>query len=175
MQRSTLTSRFLAGFAPGPLPPRGPDGMIPGPPPTRLPLIDPPSLCEAGPCRNYHRVVSVFDAQDPVGGTGPTRRQITRACYPTTGIELELGETPVLQCSRWEPETAATSSERDRARADFMKGPAGKEFAAEVVAFEAAQEAAEDEDAPEDEEDPEFNPPHSSDALVDAANGEVSL
>lgn len=142
MQRTTLTSRFLAGFAPGILPPRGPHGMVPAGPPPRdsLPIIDPPSLCEAGPCRNYHRVVSVMDAQDPVGETGPTRRQITRACYPTAGIELELGETPVLTCSRWEPEISSTTAERDRARLDFLKSPNGKAFASEVAAFEAATE-----------------------------------
>ncbi len=142
MQRTTLTSRFLAGFTPGHLPPRGPDGMIPaGPPPLlgaglgHLPVIDPPTLCEAGPCRNYHRVVSVMDAQDPVGGTGPARRQITRACYPTPGIDLELGEIPVLQCSRWEPESAGS---RDEARRVYLKTKNGQQYLAEVATFEDA-------------------------------------
>jgi hypothetical protein len=45
--------------------------MPAGPPPRAgLPVIDPPSLCEAGPCRNYHRLVSAMDAADPVGETG---------------------------------------------------------------------------------------------------------
>lgn len=142
MQRSTLTSRFLAGFEPLLLPPRGPDGLVPaGPPPQvgHLPVIDPPSLCEAGPCRNYHRVASVMDAQAPVGETGPTRRQITRACYPTPGIELELGETPVLQCSRWEPD--GEQARLDSLRSGFLKSPPGKEFIAQMQAFEAAVEA----------------------------------
>ena len=141
MQRSTLTSRFLAGFTPSRLPPPGPDGLIPAGRHSSLPIVDPPSLCEAGPCRNYHRVVSVMDDQEPVGGSGPTRRQITRACYPTPGIELELGETPVLTCSRWEPETASTSNERDHARASFLKGPDGRQFTADVAAFEVISEA----------------------------------
>lgn len=147
MQRSTLTSRFLAGFVPGQLPPRGPNGMIPAGPPLiedsdgHLPIIDPPTLCEAGPCRSYHRVVSVMDAQNPVAGAGPTRRQITRSCYPTSGIELELGETPVLQCSRWEPESAAA---RDEARRVYLKTPVGKQFIADSVAFEAATGAGDD-------------------------------
>jgi hypothetical protein len=111
--------------------------MVPAGAAPRLPVIDPPSLCEAGPCRNYHRVVSVMDAQDPVGETGPTRRQITRACYPTAGIELELGETPVLQCSRWEPDNE--QARLDSLRAAYMKSPAGKQFAAEVTSFEAAE------------------------------------
>jgi hypothetical protein len=111
--------------------------MVPAGAVPRLPVIDPPSLCEAGPCRNYHRVVSVMDAQDPVGETGPTRRQITRACYPTAGIELELGETPVLQCSRWEPDNE--QARLDSIRGGFMKSAVGKQFAADVVNFEAAE------------------------------------
>jgi hypothetical protein len=109
--------------------------MVGPPPPGKLPVIDPPSLCEAGPCRNYHRVVSVLDAQDPVGETGETRRQITRACYPTAGIELELGETPVLTCSRWEPD--GEQARLDSLRAQFLKTPAGKAFADDVVNFES--------------------------------------
>jgi len=138
MQRSTLTSRFLAGFTPSQMPPRGPNGMVPAPPPpdgARLPVIDPPSLCEAGPCRNYHRVASVMDSQYPVGGSGPAHRQITRACYPTAGIELELGETPVLQCSRWEPDNE--QARLDSLRSQYMKTPDGKAFVEKVAAFEA--------------------------------------
>jgi hypothetical protein len=114
--------------------------MIIAPPPSRLPVVDPPSLCEAGPCRNYHRVVSVLDDQDPIGETGPTRRQISRACYPTPGIELELGETPVLQCSRWEPD--GEQARLDSLRSAFMKSSPGKQFAAEIFAFEQAEIAA---------------------------------
>jgi len=149
VQRSTLTSRFLSGFTPALLPPRGPDGLIPAPPPRSLGVLPAPSLCEAGPCRNYHRIASVMDAQDPVGESGPTRRQITRACYPTPGIELELGETPVLQCSRWEPDNE--QARLDSLRAAFMKTVAGKEFAAQVAAFERAQELDDAQDQIESE------------------------
>ena len=120
--------------------------MPAGPPPDRvgLPAIDPPSLCEAGPCRNYHRLVSAMDAADPVGETGPMHQQVSRACYPTPGIELELGEVPVFQCSRWEPESSATSSERDRARTGFLRSSEGKAFSAEVAAFEQATSSDDD-------------------------------
>ena len=148
MQRSTLMSRFLSSWEPSVLPPRGPQGMVPaGSPPDRahLPVIDPPTLCEAGPCRHYHRVVSVMDAQAPVGkDSNNDHAQTSRVCYPTAGIEVELGETPVLQCSKWEPES---EPERDERRRKFLTGNAGKQFRREVETYEAAL-------APEDEEPP---------------------
>lgn len=162
MQRSTLTSRFLAGFTPMRLPPRGPDGMI-LPEVDHLPVIDPPSLCEAGPCRNYHRLVTIMDAQDPVGERGPTRRMITRACYPTPGIEVELGEVPVLQCTLWNPEVTegatqsingvivdrAPGNDRDRARSRFLSSDAGRAFTTQVAIFEAAAGLGDDDPADE--------------------------
>ena len=142
MHKSTLTSRFLAGWEPAPLPARGPDGMIPAPPPASLRVIEAPSLCEAGPCRHYHRVESLMDAQEPLDGSGGSvHPQVTRACYPAVGIELELGETPVMRCSRWEPdnEQARLDSMRDQ----FLKTPAGKAYAEKLAAFgEALKEQA---------------------------------
>jgi hypothetical protein len=89
-----------------------------------------------------------MDAED--GGTpGQAHRQVTRACYPAVGIELELGEVPVLQCSRWEPDNE--QSRLDTLRADFLKKPEGKAFAAKVEAFEQAEaalaDAVDDEDS----------------------------
>lgn len=137
MHRSTLTSRFLAGWEPAPLPPRGPDGMVPAPPPSRsLPIVQPPSLCEAGPCRNYHRVASLMDAQQTMDGSDAIYPQVTRACYPTPGIELELGETPVLRCSRWEPDN---EQERlDAIRHNFLKSKDGQAYVAQRAAFDEA-------------------------------------
>lgn len=147
MHRSTLTSRFLAGWEPAQLPPRGPDGMIPAPPPpTSLHVLQPPSLCEAGPCRHYHRVESLMDAQDPLDGTGGgVHPQVTRACYPAVGIELELGETPILHCSRWEPDNE--QGRLDSIRDTYLKTPAGRAFADQVVAFETALAADRADDA----------------------------
>jgi hypothetical protein len=137
-----LTTRFLADWAPSAIS-TAPDGTMAGPAPaprSSLPQIDPPSLCEAGPCRHYHRLVSVLDAQDAIGAaltdaTGVTPRVITRACYPSAGIEVELAETPILQCSHWYP--------RDRrhqiaARQSYLASPEGREFLAEAAAYEAA-------------------------------------
>ena len=171
-------SRFLAGFTPGLLPPRGPNGMVPaGPPPDRvgLPVIDPPSLCEAGPCRNYHRLETKLDAQGAVDGTGVRHTVITRACYPAAGIEVELGEEPILTCSRWTPETSASEHDRDQARASFLKGPAGKAFAAEVSAFEEAIAAEAEPATPTDEaEGTDADADHhDDDDLLDALGGDL--
>jgi len=143
MKSSSLTSRFLAGFEPLVLPPSGPDGMIPAGPPSLLPVLQPPTLCEAGPCRNYHRVASVMDAED--GGTpGATHRQVTRACYPAPGIELEIGETPVLQCSRWEPDNE--QARLDSIRMSFLKSVDGQAHTTKVLAFEQAEAALANDD-----------------------------
>lgn len=131
----SLTARFLAGWEPAPLPAYGPDGItFPAPRPS-LPLA--PSLCEAGPCRHYHRVASVMDAADPADGSeGTTHQQIVRACYPAPGIELEVGETPVLACSRWEPDNE--QARLDSLRDQFLRSPAGKEYQAAMARFRDA-------------------------------------
>lgn len=140
-RHSTLTSRFLAGWEPTQLPPRGPDGLIPAPPVRALPVISVPSLCEAGPCRNYHRVSSIMDAAEPMDGSpGEVHEQVARACYPAPGIELELGESPVLRCSRWEPD--GEQARLDSIRDQYLKTPAGRVFVAQAQAFEAAMSAA---------------------------------
>jgi len=120
--------------------------MIPAGPPRSLPVVQPPNLCEAGPCRHYHRVASVMDAEDG-GMPGQAHRQITRACYPAPGIELEIGETPVLQCSRWEPDDE--QGRLDILRAAFLKKPSGKAFAAKVTAFEESEAAHADAESAE--------------------------
>jgi hypothetical protein len=121
--------------------------MIPAGPPT-LPIAQPPSLCEAGPCHHYHRVASIMDTEDG-GAPGATHRQITRTCYPGVGIELELGEAPVLQCSRWEPDNE--QGRLDSIRQAFLRSSDGKAFAAKVAEFEEAALRASETDISEDE------------------------
>jgi hypothetical protein len=77
----------------------------------------------------------VLDAQDPIGEVGPTRRQVTRACYPTPGIEIELGETPVLQCSRWEPD--GEQRRLGEVRTAYLSSSDGRVFSKQVAAYEA--------------------------------------
>ena len=76
---------------------------------------------------------------------GQTHRQVTRACYPAPGIELELGEVPVLQCSRWEPDNE--QSRLDSIRQGYLKTVDGRAYAAKVEAFEEAEAALADDSA----------------------------
>jgi hypothetical protein len=91
-----------------------------------------------------------MDAED--GGTpGQAHRQVTRACYPAVGIELELGEVPVLQCSRWEPDNE--QQRLDSLRGAFLKTPDGKVYAEKVTAFEEAEAALDDAGSDLDDDD----------------------
>ena len=138
--KSSLTSRFLAGWEPAVFPARGPDGLIPAPPPSRLPALEHPSLCEAGPCRHYHRVACLMDAAEPLDGSGGTaHEQVTRACYPAPGVELELGEAPITRCSRWEPDNE--QARLDSIRDSFLRSPAGRAYAEQLRATEASAQA----------------------------------
>lgn len=114
------------GWEPSPAPYAGPDGLLVGPPsaPTEPPY---PSLCEAGPCKHFHRVEIQVEAENPLAQRievplpdglarvestpgGKVYRplpvfhtSVTRACYPDVGIEIELRATPVVRCNRFEP------------------------------------------------------------------------
>lgn len=114
------------GFEVAPLPPIGPDGA-PQIPPQRADPPARPSLCQAGPCRRYHRLVVQVDAATPgavrlpialprgtPGAELTPQGTVYRApaafhvqthhyCYPDTGIEMPLGALPVVECNRWSP------------------------------------------------------------------------
>ena len=138
--KTSLTSRFLAGWEPAVFPSRGPDGLIPAPPPRSLPVLEQPSLCEAGPCRHYHRVASLMDAAAPIDGSASeAHEQIVRACYPAPGIELELGEAPVSKCSRWEPDNE--QSRLDTIRNAYLRSSAGQAYTEQIQALEVAARA----------------------------------
>jgi hypothetical protein len=79
-----------------------------------------------------------MDAEDG-GLPGSTHRQVSRACYPAVGIEIELGETPVLQCSRWEPDSE--QARLDSIRQAYLKSSEGMTFAEQMEAFEEAERA----------------------------------
>lgn len=64
----------------------------------------PPSLCQAGPCEHYLRVIRVKDiAGNLDGSTVEPLLEEVEACYPAPGCELELEATPVLQCTMHKP------------------------------------------------------------------------
>ncbi len=121
-------------------PPVGPDGMpLPLPHATRTPPR--PSLCAAGPCQHYHRLEIQVEAQDPRGQQHPIKvpdgtprtessgdgtlyrplpvfhTAVHHYCYPSSGIEIELGNVPVVSCNRHVlVESAARGSMREYER-----------------------------------------------------------
>lgn len=117
-----------------------------------------PRLCEQGPCENYHRFDIQTEAEDPravklsialpagTRGATPTEGgtlyqapsafhvQSHHYCYPTPGVEMNLGSLPVIRCNRWKP--IGVSAEW------FLeKSEAGKKYQADVAAWEAARAA----------------------------------
>lgn len=121
------------------MPGRTPDE--PMPPPTRLKVLgpEPPSLCRQGPCANYHELRLRMDAATPMDGSdAPMHSQLTRACYPTAGIEIELDDAPVFQCSRWTPDSSLESM-REASRMHFMESDAGLKYQRELADWTAEQ------------------------------------
>lgn len=125
MRHRDVQDELQEGFEVSPLPPMAPDGA-----PVLAPLVSRPpprpSLCQAGPCVNYHQFAVQLDAEDPMPVTVPgnlpesayTQRvatgtvyhapracheQIHHYCYPTAGVEMRLGDMPVTACNRWVP------------------------------------------------------------------------
>lgn len=123
------------------------------------PLAEPaPRLCEAGPCRHYHRFSIQLDAQDPLAerkdGKLIQHARVFHAttnhyCYPEVGIESNLGSLSVLECNRWAPikglltmtrtvkaryqrELAAWHDEREREADELNAAVAGPSLAIAV-------------------------------------------
>lgn len=167
-------SELADGFEVAPLPPIGPDGapQIPSQaasPPSR------PTLCQAGPCRNYHRLVTQVDAATPgavrlpialpegtPGATATEQGTLYRArptfhvqvhhyCYPSPGIEMPLGALPVVDCNRWEPsvpgmDLSVVLSPRS-SREAFWRSDEGRQFRAQIENWERRQATMAAEDA----------------------------
>ena len=115
MQHNDVQDDLQEGFDPAPLPPIGPDGALELEPPRKMP-DPPPRMCEAGPCVNYHRFEIQLDVTRPIaerveeGGKlvgaappMPFHVRVFHYCYPTPGVETDLGDMPVLSCNRWQP------------------------------------------------------------------------
>ena len=43
----------------------------------------------------------------------PKYRNTVRTCYPSSGVEADLAEAVIFECSRWDPEDAGFVAERD--------------------------------------------------------------
>ena len=81
-------------------------------------LRDEDWICKRGPCRNFHHVVSNFDAQQPLTGElVPVAKQHVYACYPALGREMEIsGDAIIYECNRWDPIDPAEPAYAARSR-----------------------------------------------------------
>jgi len=147
---------MLSDFEPRPLA-IGPDGGIELTEQAKI-IPPPPRLCEAGPCRHYHRFVIQLDAEAPRGqGVEPGGKIIglpesqpfytstKHYCYPAVGIETELGALPVLECNFWEPLIALEVREIDERRERFLASELGQKFRDAQAAWRAQISAELDE------------------------------
>lgn len=125
-----------AGFSTSPIPPRAHDGGLElEPAPVSLRVIQPISICELGPCRNYHRLAQKIDAERPIDGSeAPVYVAITKTCYPSPGIEYDLTGEPVKECSRWAPMSDALRLELDESRVGWSEIGAWRDGWREFVA-----------------------------------------
>ncbi len=160
------------GIEPAATPPVAADGGLEF---TSIPRLLPPRprLCEAGPCKNYHRFSIQMDAATPhtrklpivlpegtpgaqpvPGGTVYTSPagfhvQVSHYCYPTSGVEMILGDLPVTECNRWAPIGDHDEDGAAVARDRFRRTSAGRAFVSQVRDWEHARaaEVAADEEA----------------------------
>jgi hypothetical protein len=152
MRRNHAQEDPIEGFSTEGLPGIGPGGLMTQPDGPIAP--PPPRLCEAGPCVNYHRLAIQLDVEtakaqsiEPGGKASglpdkmPFHVRVHHYCYPTVGVETELGSLPVLECNRWQPKTNAEICDDEQRQRKFMEGAAGLEYQAAHDAWEAARAA----------------------------------
>lgn len=148
MQSNDVQDELAAGFEPTALPPVAPDGGLELPP-MKPPPRHPPRLCEQGPCRNYHVFKIQLDAQKPMATRDEQGRLLEHEaadhvethhyCYPTVGIESKLGSLPVVSCNRWDPLTFTEVNDQERRVEGWLNSERGREYVAELDAYQAEQ------------------------------------
>lgn len=156
MRRIDPGSDLQDGIEPAPPPNRNLDGtaIIP---PARSEVPPRPTLCQAGPCRNYHRFATQVDAANPravrlpIAPNGSPNGvyqapavfhvEVHHYCYPTVGIETNLGALPVTECNRWDP-LSSSGADQMRARiSEFMDTMEGRAHAQSIADWERARSA----------------------------------
>lgn len=141
----STTDALEAGLELGKSPPRAADGGPElSPAPVSLPVIQPMSLCDLGPCRNLHVLTQKINAERPLDGSpAPVHTVTSRTCYPSPGIEYDLTSEPVKECSRWAPrdktETSLIESARRRVTHGELDGLGG-DFLAFLKSWETPPE-----------------------------------
>lgn len=129
--------RLEGDWEPSDVPDLRPDAPAVAPPTLRVLPRAAPSLCQQGPCRNYHEVVLELDAQQPLDHSDASSKgHRVRTCYPSSGIEMPL-DAPVFECNRWDPDEGfALELRRDA----FMRTEAGITYTADLDAWKGDQE-----------------------------------
>ena len=161
-KRRDVREGLADGFEPAPGPRVGPDGRLMFEP---MPKERPPHprLCDAGPCLHYHRLVTQVDAADPHPQLLPDRlpsdtpgvfevqgkqfykpprsfhTEVHHYCYPTPGVESELGSVPVIECNLWRPRTELDDMLDRTAREKFEASERGIAFRQSVADWEAGR------------------------------------
>jgi hypothetical protein len=82
------------------------------------------SMCAKGPCRHYWRLVTLADSGNPAGtweALGiPEPRQHTHVCLVNPGMETDLGDDFVFECSRWDPIIPADLHQLEARRKKYL-------------------------------------------------------
>lgn len=152
MKQHQLQDDLQDGFEPSDLPPIGPDGA-PALQPIAGASLPRPSLCAAGPCVNYHTFSFQLDVTRSLGervldggkiegaSSGmPFHVRRMHYCYPAVGVESDLGDLPIIECSRWRPVDPAERAALESARDTYLASEDGKAFKTAVDAWLAAQQ-----------------------------------
>lgn len=143
MKQRSIRDNLTDGFEPSPVPPVGPDGNV-HLPQLRTPTRRAPTLCELGPCVHYQCMRVQMDAAAPQDGSdGGLHTETAHTCYPSPGVELDLGPMPVLECSYWEPQSPKRTKTLKDSRDRVLKTKQGRAFAAELRDWEACKADAE--------------------------------
>lgn len=118
----------LENWEPSPLPPIAPDGgfapqgvgntaVIPDWTPEN-------TMCLRGPCRHYWHLVTMTEAGNPEGTWEELGikepQQHSHTCLVQLGIETDLGENCVFECSKWEPLTHVERDSIDIIRKEYF-------------------------------------------------------
>ncbi len=117
-------------MGPGLTPLAGPIGSTPP-----IPAADPVTfICLRGPCRHYWHFEAHMDSGNPketwdpeIGlkdeDGNPIRqpRLIQRVCLAHPGVETELDDTTVYECSRWSPLTPREVRKLEKLRKSYYK------------------------------------------------------
>jgi hypothetical protein len=104
-------------------------------------------------------MTSQLDEERPIGGSvaqGDDHGKITgdagpapfhvvvhHYCYPTVGVETNLGDLPVLECNRWEPVFESDLRELAQRRHVFMESERGQTYKRELAEWHEARAAEE--------------------------------